>query len=129
MSSTRRWTSVTADGMHPSAGTYSHAARVGDLLFVSGQAPLDIHGEVPSPDFRDQAQLAFDNLERVVQAAGATLDDIVRLGVYLTTLDDFPALNEVMEQRFSAPFPARTTIEIAFPRFLIEVDAVVAAPA
>ncbi len=115
--------------MHPSAGTYSHAVRAGDLVFVSGQAPLDITGEVPSASFRDQAHLVLDNLERVVTASGATFDDIVRLGVYLTSLDDFPVLNEVMRERFSEPFPARTTLEIAFPRFLIEIDAVVLSPA
>jgi reactive intermediate/imine deaminase len=112
--------------MHPSAGTYSHAVRAGGLLFVSGQAPLDETGEVPTSRFRDQAELTFDNLEKVVVAGGGTLDRIVRLGVYLTSLDDFAELNEVMRERFTEPFPARTTIEIAFPRFLIEVDAIVA---
>ena len=116
----------TASGMHPSAGTYSHAVRGGGLLFVSGQAPLDIEGNVPSPNFRDQAELALDNLERVILASGASFDDVVRLGVYLTSLDDFPTLNEVMLERFRTPFPARTTLEVKFPKFLIEIDAVVA---
>lgn len=122
----RKEAAVTAPGMHPSAGAYSHAVRAGGLLFVSGQAPLDETGEVPTSRFRDQAELTFENLEKVVLAGGGTLDRIVRLGVFLRSLDDFAELNEVMRERFTEPFPARTTIEIAFPRFLIEVDAIVA---
>lgn len=121
----RSGSAITAQGMHPSAGTYSHAVSAGGLLFVSGQAPLDVTGEVPSADFGAQARLTFDNLERVVTAAGASLDDVVRLGVYLTSLDDFAELNVVMRERFSEPFPARTTIEVKFPKFLVEIDAVV----
>lgn len=115
---------VTGAGVHAAAGAYSHAVSAGELVFVSGQAPIDASGEIVVGDFATQARAAFDNLERVLGAAGLGLDDVQRVGVFLTDLADFATLNEVMRERFREPFPARTTVPVELPDFRIEVDAI-----
>lgn len=115
---------IAAAGVHAAAGAYSHAVEVGDLVLVSGQAPIDADGAVVRGDFATQARAAFGNLARVLEAAGCSLDDVQRVGVFLTDLADFARLNEVMAELFTAPFPARTTVPVALPDFAIEVDAI-----
>ena len=109
-------------------GPYSQAVRKGDTVYLSGQIPLDPGtGLLVEGDIDAQARRAFDNLRAVCEAAGATLDDVVRLGLYLTDLDQFARVNAVMSDYFSAPYPARSTIGVAsLPRGAqFEVDAVV----
>jgi 2-iminobutanoate/2-iminopropanoate deaminase len=115
---------VTVAGVHSAAGAYSHAVMTDELVFVSGQAPIDRHGEIVQGDFAIQAHAAFGNLAQVLEAAGSGLDDVVRVGVFLADLADFPTLNEVMRERFAEPFPARTTVPVDLPDFRIEVDAI-----
>lgn len=108
-------------------GTYSQAIRAGDMVFLSGQIPLDPNsGLLVEGDVTEQTRQVFTNLRAVCEAAGGSLADIVRIGVYLADLKDFPALNTVMESFFEAPFPARSTIEVsALPRGArVEVDAI-----
>ena len=108
-------------------GPYSQATRAGDTVFFSGQIPLDpATGEVVEGGIEAQARRAFDNLAAVAVAAGGSLADIVRVGLYLTDLSQFAAVNAVMAEYFEAPYPARSTIEVsALPRgVLFEVDAV-----
>ena len=116
----------------PSAiGTYSQAVRVGELVFLSGQIPLVPDTmELVSEDFAEQAQQTFRNLAAVAQAAGGTLDDLVKINVYLTDLDNFQTVNEVMAGLFSEPFPARAAVGVAaLPRgAAIEVEATMAIP-
>ena len=110
-------------------GPYSQAVRVGNLLFTSGQIPLDpATGELVDGDIAAQARRVFDNLRAVCEAAGASLDDVVRVGIYLMDLADFAAVNAVMADYFQAPDPARSTIQVSgLPRGArIEVDAIVA---
>lgn len=110
-------------------GTYSQAVKTGNLLFVSGQIPLNpANGEMVSKDFTEQAHQVFKNLSAIAEAAGTSLDNAVKLGVFLTDLNNFAALNEVMAQYVKAPFPARAAIEIsALPKAaLIEIDAIIA---
>ncbi len=99
----------------PSAiGTYSQAVCCGDLIFISGQIPLDpATGEVISDDPRTQVEQSFKNLIAVVEAAGGTADQLIKLSVYLTDLTNFPLVNEVMQQHFSEPFPARAAVGVA----------------
>ncbi len=109
-------------------GTYSQAVKTGNLLFVSGQIPLDPQsGEMVSEEFTQQAHQVFKNLIAIAEAAGTSLDNAVKLGVFLTDLGNFAALNEVMAEYVKAPFPARAAVEIsALPRnALIEIDAVI----
>jgi len=108
-------------------GPYSQAVKHGQMVFLSGQIPLDPEtGEVASGGIEVQARRAFDNLKAVVEAAGGTLDNVVRLGLYLTDLTQFTAVNAVMAEYFTAPYPARSTIEVAgLPKGVsFEVDAI-----
>ncbi|KAF1711405.1 reactive intermediate/imine deaminase [Pseudoxanthomonas kalamensis DSM 18571] len=95
-------------------GPYSQAVRVGDTVYFSGQIPLDpATGEVVAGGIDAQARRAFDNLKAVAEAAGGSLDRIVRLGLFLTDLGEFAAVNAVMQEYFQAPYPARSTIQVA----------------
>ena len=108
-------------------GPYSQATRAGDMVFLSGQIPLDPNsGLLVAGDIIEQARQAFANLRAVCQAAGGSFDDIVRVGLYLTDLSEFAAVNAVMQDVFTAPYPARSTIEVsALPRGAkFEVDAI-----
>ncbi len=108
-------------------GPYSQAVRSGNTVYFSGQIPLDpATGEVGPGDIAAQARRAFDNLKAVAEAAGGSLDRIVRLGLYLTDLGQFAQVNAVMQEYFVAPFPARSTVGVsALPKGVaFEVDAV-----
>ena len=108
-------------------GPYSQAVRSGNTVYLSGQIPLDpATGQLVEGDISAQARRAFDNLQAVCSAAGGGLEQVVRLGLYLTDLGDFAAVNAVMGGYFQAPYPARSTIEVAgLPRgAAFEVDAV-----
>src|SRR5690606_39850345 len=108
-------------------GPYSQADRAGNTVYCSGQIPLDpATGELVEGDIAVQARRAFDNLRAVCEAAGASFDDVVRVGLYLTNLAQFAAVNAVMAEYFQAPYPARSTIEVsALPKgAAFEVDAV-----
>ena len=108
-------------------GPYSQAIRSGNTVYLSGQTPLDpATGVLVEGDIAVQARRAFDNLKAVCEAAGGSFDDVVRVGLYLTDLRDFAAVNAVMADMFSDPYPARSTIEVAgLPKgSAFEVDAV-----
>jgi 2-iminobutanoate/2-iminopropanoate deaminase len=111
------------DGPEP-GGAYSHAVRAGDTIYLAGQVPKDPEtGEQPD-GFEEQARQAFRNLEAAARAAGSTLADAVRVGVYLTDMSDFAVMNEVFAEFVPAPSPVRTTIQSDLPGIAIEVDAV-----
>lgn len=108
-------------------GPYSHAIRAGDMVFLSGQIPLDPNsGLIVEGDISAQAKQAFANLRAVCDAAGGSFANVVRVGLYLTDLSEFAAVNAAMEAAFDAPYPARSTIEVsALPRGAkFEVDAI-----
>lgn len=108
-------------------GPYSQAVHCGNTVYLSGQIPLDPQtGELVGGDIDAQARRVFDNLRAVCAAAGGSLDDVMRIGIYLTDLGDFAAVNAVMAEYFGAPYPARSTIGVAsLPRGAqVEVDAV-----
>lgn len=110
-------------------GTYSQAIAVDRLLFVSGQIPLDPTSmEMVPGGLEAQARQAFDNLRAIVEAAGAALDDAVKINLSMVDLADFATVNAVMAEYFSEPYPARACVQVAaLPRAaLIEVEAVVA---
>ncbi|MDI1251740.1 RidA family protein [Thermomonas sp.] len=112
-------------------GPYSQAVRSGNLVFLSGQTPLDpATGVLVEGDISVQARRAFDNIKAVCEAAGGSMDDIVRVGLYLTDLGQFTAVNAVMAEYFQTPYPARSTIEVpALPKGAdFEVDAVLVLP-
>ena len=95
-------------------GPYSHGVWVGDLLYLSGQTPIDpVTGKLVEGGATEQAEQVFDNLDAVVTDAGLTMDDVVKCNVFLTTMDDFPQMNAVYGTRFSEPYPARSTVAVA----------------
>jgi len=95
-------------------GPYSQAVASGNHVFLSGQTPIDpATGALVDADVPGQAQRCFDNLEAVLTAAGLTFDDVVKVNVYLTSMDDFADMNAVYARQFSEPFPARTTVAVA----------------
>jgi reactive intermediate/imine deaminase len=109
----------------------SQAIRAGDLIFVSGQAAIDLDGRVSQGGFDEQAELAFRNLQRVLEAAGCGLDRIVKVSIYLTDMKNFPKVVELRERWFTHPYPADTIVEVsslALPELQIEIEAVALAP-
>jgi reactive intermediate/imine deaminase len=118
---------IHTDRAPAAIGPYSQAVRAGDTVFLSGQIPLDPStGELVTGDIAVQARRAFDNLRAVCEAAGGSLDGVARLGLYLTDLGDFAAVNAVMAEYFQAPYPARSTIQVSgLPKGAhFEVDAI-----
>jgi len=108
-------------------GPYSQAIRAGDTVYISGQIPL--HPEtmqIDAADFKTAANRVFSNLKAVCEASLGSLSHIVKLTIYLTDLNDFVALNEVMMEYFHEPYPVRSTIQVAaLPKGVsIEIDAV-----
>lgn len=124
-------TAIHSDHAPAAIGPYSQATRAGNLVFFSGQIPLDPRtGNLVEGSIETQARRAFDNLKAVCEAAGGAMDDIVRVGLYLTDLGQFTAVNAVMAEYFQAPYPARSTIEVpGLPKgAAFEVDAVLVLP-
>jgi 2-iminobutanoate/2-iminopropanoate deaminase len=117
---------IHSEDAPPAAGPYSQAIRSGGFLFLAGQGPFRADGSKVEGSFEDQARQTFRNLEAVAKAAGASLADAVRVGVYLRDMANFPALNKIYTEFLRDPFPARTTIQSNLPGFEIEVDAVLA---
>jgi len=118
---------IQTDHAPAAIGPYSQAVRSGNTVYFSGQIPLNpATGNLVEGDIAVQARRAFDNLKAVAEAAGGSLAQIVRLGLYLTDLSQFAAVNAVMQEYFNAPFPARSTVEVsALPKSAVfEVDAV-----
>lgn len=114
----------------PSAiGTYSQAIRSGNLVFMSGQIPLVPETmEIVAGDFEARARQVFDNLRAVAEAAGGNLDQVIKLTIYLTDLGNFAAVNSVMEDYFTEPYPARAALGVAsLPKGVdIEAEAILA---
>lgn len=95
-------------------GPYTQAVRHGDIVFLSGQIPLDpVSGELVEGDITEQVHRVFRNLLAVCEAAGGDLDGLVKLNVYLTDLGHFATVNEIMKTYFSEPYPARAAVEVS----------------
>lgn len=118
---------ISTNAAPAAIGPYSQAVRAGDTVYLSGQIALDpATGLIVEGDVAAQARRAFTNLKAVCAAAGGSLDDVVRVGLFLVDMDHFAAVNAVMGEYFEAPYPARSTVQVsALPRGgLFEVDAV-----
>lgn len=97
-----------------SVGPYSHAVESGDLIFLSGQTPVDSKtGKLVEGDIAEQTKQCFQNLFNVLLASGLTPDHVQKVNVFLTDMNNFTAMNEVYSKQFSEPYPARTTIGVA----------------
>jgi 2-iminobutanoate/2-iminopropanoate deaminase len=94
-------------------GPYNHAVRVGDLLFCSGQIPLDGSGAMASGDIRAQTERVLENVKAILTDQGLTFTNVVKATVFMTNLSDFAAMNEVYGKYFTSDFPARSTVQVA----------------
>ena len=118
---------IHTDDAPAAIGTYSQAARAGNIVFLSGQIPLVPDTmEVVGGDFEARARQVFSNLAAVAKAAGGSLDDVVKVTVFLTDLDNFAIVNAVMEDFFELPYPARAAVGVAsLPKGAdVEADAI-----
>ena len=118
---------VSTSNAPKAIGPYSQAVRSGNTVYFSGQIPLDpASGELVGGDITAQTRRVFENLKAVCAAAGGSLAQLARVGIYLTDLGNFAAVNAVMAEYCSEPYPARSTIGVAaLPRGAqVEIDAV-----
>jgi reactive intermediate/imine deaminase len=118
---------IQTDAAPQAIGTYSQAVKIENTVYLSGQIPLDpATMELIDDDIEQQIRQVIDNLQAVVIAANGSLDDIVKLNVYLTDLVNFPIINQVMTDYFSEPYPARAALGVAaLPKGAeVEIDAV-----
>ncbi len=120
-------TIISTDQAPGAIGTYNQAVLAGDTLYISGQIPLDpATGDVVQGDFRARAARVFANLAAIATAAGFSLDDAVKVTIFLTDLGEFAAVNEVMAEHFREPYPARAAVQVAaLPKGVdVEADAI-----
>jgi reactive intermediate/imine deaminase len=122
----RTWQPVHLDPAYaPPKGAYSPAVRAGAFLFVSGQVPTDIAtGEIVPGDVAAQSRLVLGKLSAVLEAGGATLDDVVAVTVYLANVGDWSTFNEIYRATFRPPYPARTVVGAELRGVLVEVSAI-----
>ena len=105
---------ISSNSAPKAIGPYSQAVRAGQLLFVSGQVPLDpATGQMVAGGIAEQTRRVLDNLGAVLSAGGRSFADVVRTTIFLADMDDFAAVNEIYGQYFSEPYPARATVQVA----------------
>jgi 2-iminobutanoate/2-iminopropanoate deaminase len=106
-------------------GAYSQGIRAGDFVYVAGQGPIDpATGKVTGETIEDQVRLTLQNVQAVLEAAGATTADVVKATVHLADIGDFQQFNSVYTEFFPDPKPARTTVQSVMPGILVEIDVV-----
>ncbi len=117
---------LAAAGGAPAVGPYSPALAAGDFVFVSGQIALDSEGRIVGYTAAEQAQRALEGLKAQLAEADLGLDAVVKTTIFLTNMEDFGAVNEVYAQFFTAPYPARSTVEVSrLPKDVkVEIEAI-----
>ena len=126
-----RRTTIQTDRAPQAIGPYSQAVRAGDTVWLSGQIPLvPATGEVLDGDFEALTHQVFDNLVAVAEAAGGSLNDLVKLNIFLTDLGHFQTVNNIMAEYFTEPYPARAAIQVAaLPKGVpVEMDGILVLP-
>jgi reactive intermediate/imine deaminase len=118
------------DQTPPPAAAYSHSVRIGSIISVAGQAGIDpTTNKLVSDDLHEQVVQTFENIKAALAASGATLDDVIRVDVYLTDPADFAAMNAAYEGMFSKPFPTRTTVFVGLvPPLRVEITVLAVIP-
>ncbi len=104
---------VATENAPAAVGTYSQAVRTGDLVFLSGQIPLDPKTMELKEGFAEQTHQVFKNLKAVVEAAGGTMEQIVKVNIFVMDLANFATLNDIMAEYFEQPYPARAAVQVA----------------
>jgi 2-iminobutanoate/2-iminopropanoate deaminase len=118
---------VTAAGAARAIGPYSPALKIGNLLFLSGSIPLDpVSGQLVPGGIVEQTTRVLENIKALLEAAGATFNNVARTTVFMVDLGEFAQMNEVYSKYFTAPFPARSTVQVAkLPREVrVEIDVI-----
>lgn len=116
---------VIAQGAPRGAGPYSQGLKVGDLLFVSGQGPLDpATGKQIEGSIQDQVRQTLRNVKAILEAAGSDLTLVVKVNAYLSDMRHFQSFNEVYREFFHEPYPCRTTVGAQLPGFDVEIDCI-----
>ncbi|MFB6300189.1 MAG: RidA family protein [Halobacteriales archaeon] len=120
---------IHTDDAFDSTSPYSQAIKHGDTVYVAGQVPLDPDtGELVGEDVQEQTEQVFENMTAILDAAGTSLDNVVKATVFLTDIDDFDAFNEVYAEHMPEPRPARSAVEVAdlAGDFVVEVEVIAA---
>ncbi len=117
---------VMADKGPAPAGPYSHAVVANGFVFISGQGPVNPETGAMPDAFADQVRQTFENVQTILEAAGSSLDDVVKVNAYVTDLTRFAEFNEVYKEFFQNDPPARTTVATALLGILVEVDCIAA---
>ncbi len=120
----------SAKGAAPPVGPYSSALRCGNLIFISGQIPLDSRGNLVTGDILQQTERVLYNLKTQLEATGCSMADVCKTTIFLRNMEDFAAVNKVYGLAFPEPFPARSTVEVtALPKGAqIEIEAIALLP-
>lgn len=107
-------------------GPYSQAVQIGETLYISGQLPIDLHSGQLAKGITAQTERVLGNLEAILQSEGLTLDNLLKTTIFLSDMDDFATVNEIYGKHIPAPYPARSTVQIArLPKdALIEIEAI-----
>ena len=106
------------------AGPYSQGIRVGSRIYVAGQRPADAATNTVPASFAEQAEVCLRNVQHILEAGGASLDDVVAVNVFLTDLSHFAEFNAIYEKFFRKPYPVRTTIACSLRGILVEINAI-----
>ncbi len=104
---------ISTDNAPAAVGTYSQAVRSGDLVFISGQIPLDPTSMTLVEGFEAQTHQVFNNLKAIVEAAGGNMNQLIKVNIFLMDLENFAKLNEIMAEYFEQPYPARAAVQVA----------------
>ena len=119
------WNPVSLPAAPPPKGPYSPAVRAGGFVFVSGQTPRDpITGDLIGSDIATQTRQTLSNVQRLLEAAGAKLSDVIGVTIYLANVDDWGTMNSVYTQFFSTPYPSRTAVGAELRDILVEISAI-----
>ncbi|MDR3176641.1 MAG: Rid family detoxifying hydrolase [Desulfovibrio sp.] len=115
---------IRAENAPRPGGPYAQGIKAGGRIYVSGQRPARPSDNSIPPDFPSQVRQCLDNVRAVLEAGGASLEDVVQVGVFLTDLDNFSAFNDIYSSYFKPPHPARTTVGCALRGIMVEINAV-----
>ncbi|HHU91854.1 MAG TPA: RidA family protein [Halanaerobiaceae bacterium] len=118
--------SINTEKSPQALGPYSQGVVTGNLIFVSGQIPLDADGKLVSEDIQEQTRQCLRNISHILEEAGSSLDKVIKTTIYLADMDDFPRVNEAYAGFFTDPYPARSCVEVSrLPRDgKIEIEAI-----
>ena len=121
---------ITSTKGAPPMGIYSPAILTeGKTLYVSGQGPVNVKGEIVGATFEEQAIITFNNISTLLEAGGTSWENVVKVGVFLTNLDNFAEMNRIYKEYLTEPYPARTTVQaVLFEGAQIEVDCIALVP-